>query len=189
MTDILICHIERYITLDEESKNLIIQSFSTFNLLKKELILTEGDLCHYTYFVAEGCLRLYYVDNKGSEQTIQFALENWWMTDIEAFNHHRSASFSIQAVERTLLLGIRKNDLDLLVKEIPDLEKYFRNVYERAYSASLLRIKLLRLPKDEFYALFCTKYPEFIQRIPQKLLASFLGFTPEYLSELRKRNH
>ncbi len=68
------------------------------------------------------------------------------------------------------------------------MEKYFRLVYERAYAASLLRIRMIsRMPKQEFYELFANKYPEFIQRLPQKVLASFLGFTPEYLSELRKK--
>lgn len=122
------------------------------------------------------------------EQTIQFALENWWITDIDAFHRKGKSSFSIQAVENTTVLGITKDDWDALLEMHPELEKYFRHIYERAYAASLFRMKFFRLPKDEFYALFCDKYPGFIQRIPQKLLASFLGFTPEYLSELRKRN-
>ena len=75
-----------------------------------------------------------------------------------------------------------------LLATTPIMEKYFRLMYERAYAASLLRIRLIsRMPKKEFFQNFESKYPDFLQRIPQKILASFLGFTPEYLSELRKK--
>lgn len=130
---------------------------------------------------------MFYVDDKGTEQTIQFALETWWMTDIDAFNRKSKSFFYIQAVEDTSLLGITKSDWDQLLEAFPGMENYFRMVYERAYSASLFRMRYLRLPKDEIYKTFISKYPGFIQRIPQKLLASFPGFISEYLSELRKK--
>lgn len=76
----------------------------------------------------------------------------------------------------------------MLLEEIPSLNKYFKNIYHRAYAASLMRIKyVFSMSKEDFYDHFCNSYPDFIQRIPQKILASFLGFTPEYLSELRKK--
>lgn len=188
MPEILIDHLRKYIALNDAALQQIMASFTTFDLQKRQLVVTEGALCLHLYFVAKGCLRLFYMDDKGMEQTIQFALENWWMTDIEAFNRKGKSSFSIQAVEHTTVLCITKNDWDALLEMHPELEKYFRLIYERAYAASLFRMKFFRLPKEEFYTLFRDKYPEFIQRIPQKLLASFLGFTPEYLSELRKKN-
>lgn len=187
MTEVLLEHIKKYIPITDETAGQIMKAFTTFNLQKREMVVAEGEVCSRIYFVSKGCLRMFYMDDKGTEQTIQFALENWWMTDIEAFNRNGKSSFSIQAVENTILLGITKNDWDELLKKCPELEKYFRLIYERAYSASLFRMKFFRLPKDEFYDLFFDRYPEFIQRIPQKLVASFLGFTPEYLSELRKK--
>lgn len=188
MTEILTDHLRKYVTLSDAALRQIMASFTEFDLPKKQFVVKEGDFCPYLYFVDKGCLRLFYLDDKGMEQTIQFALENWWITDIDAFHRKGKSSFSIQAVENTTVLGITKDDWDALLEMHPELEKYFRHIYERAYAASLFRMKFFRLPKDEFYALFCDKYPGFIQRIPQKLLASFLGFTPEYLSELRKRN-
>ncbi|WP_028980948.1 Crp/Fnr family transcriptional regulator [Sporocytophaga myxococcoides] len=187
MIEVLLDHISKYTKLNNEATEEIAKSFGTFELHKRRLILSEGELCSRIYFVAKGCLRMFYLDEKGTEQTIQFALENWWMTDIDAFNRKGIATFSIQAVENTTVLGINKDDWDLLLEKHPGLEKYFRIIYERAYAASLTRMKFFRLPKDEFYKFFSLKYPAFIQRIPQKLLASFLGFTPEYLSELRKK--
>jgi CRP-like cAMP-binding protein len=187
MHKLLVNHIKRYIDVSDAASKEIEESFVVFDLQKRQLVVSEGELCTHLYFVAKGCLRLFYLDEKGMEQTIQFALENWWMTDIDAFNRKGKSSYSIQAVENTTLFGIAKNDWDNLLEKNSDLEKYFRVIYERAYSASLFRMKMFRLSKDDFYNLFCDKYPEFIQRIPQKILASFLGFTPEYLSELRKK--
>jgi CRP-like cAMP-binding protein len=138
--------------------------------------------------VVKGCLRLFFIDDNGLEQTLQFALENWWITDLDAFRSAQRSVYIIQALEDTEVLVLTAKNYALLPEKIPLMEKYFRLVYERAYAASLHRIRMIsRMPKNEFYERFESKYPEFIQRIPQKILASFLGFTPEYLSELRKK--
>ncbi len=187
MPETLLEHIKKYIPLSKKAETQIRSSFSTLILQKKKMALAEGEPCTHIYFVAKGCLRLFYLDEKGAEQTLQFALENWWMTDLDAFHRNGRSSYSIQSLENTILLSISKNNWDALLKQHPELEKYFRHIYERAYAASLFRMKVFRLSKEEFYSLFVEAYPGFIQRIPQKLLASFLGFTPEYLSELRKK--
>ncbi|MBE8721091.1 Crp/Fnr family transcriptional regulator [Sphingobacterium pedocola] len=187
MYDTLFQHVKKFIPIHDGALEIIARSFVLFEVQKKEIILNEEQLCTYIYFVSEGCLRLFYTDEKGTDQTIQFALETWWMTDIDAFHRSAKSSFCIQAVEDSLLLGIKKSDWDTLLEGFPEMEKYFRQIYERAYAAAIFRMKYLRLPKDEIYKTFISKYPEFVQRIPQKLLASFLGFTPEYLSELRKK--
>lgn len=162
--------------------------FETRTYRKKELLQEEGKTCNSYFFVVKGCLRLYFTDNNGAEQTLQFALENWWMTDLDAFRARQRSAYSIQALEATEVLAINAKNYTLLLEKTPLIEQYFRRVYERAYAASLLRVRMIsRMPKHEFYELFETKYPEFIQRIPQKIMASFLGFTPEYLSELRKK--
>ncbi len=183
----LLERIKRHCLLSSEAEAAIGNSFQMQAAPKKQMILRTNSYCSTIHFVASGCLRMFYIDDKGAEQTIQFALENWWMTDHEAFNKGSKSSFSIQAIEDTTLMVISKKDLDLLLEHFPELEKYFRRIYERAYSASLFRMMFMRLSKDESYSLFCERYPAFVQRIPQKLLASFLGFTPEYLSELRKK--
>ncbi|MBO9659286.1 MAG: Crp/Fnr family transcriptional regulator, partial [Chitinophagaceae bacterium] len=133
-----------------------------------------------------GCMRMFFLTENGTEQTIQFALENWWMTDIEAFNKGKKATLSVQTIEACELLAIDRPSLEKLLTIHPDMERYFRMIYERAYSASLSRVRyIFQLSKEDFYHHFSTTYPEFVQRIPQKIMASFLGFTPEYLSGLR----
>lgn len=152
------------------------------------MLQEEGKRCAAYFFVVKGCLRLFFTDTNGVEQTLQFALENWWMTDLDAFRAGKNAGYSIQALEPTEVLSISPQKYEQLLLENSLMEEYFRRIYERAYAASLLRIQLIsRMPKQEFYENFESKYPGFLQRIPQKVLASFLGFTPEYLSELRKK--
>lgn len=183
----LIQHIQKVTGNTVIADKSILPFFETKVYKKKEILLQEDERCLYYFFVVKGCLRLYFLDRNGAEQTLQFALENWWMTDMDAFRAARSSAYTIQAMEATEVLAINRTNYELILQQFPVIESYFRAVYERAYAASLLRIRMIsRMPKDEFYELFQTKYPDFIQRIPQKILASFLGFTPEYLSELRK---
>jgi CRP-like cAMP-binding protein len=161
--------------------------FETKTYKKKDILQEEAKRCLSYFFVVKGCLRLFFTDYNGTEQTQQLALENWWMTDLNAFRSGRNSAYTIQALEATEVLVLSSANYELILGEFPVMEKYFRLVYERAYAASLLRIQMIsRMPKDEFYELFQSKYPDFLQRIPQKILASFLGLTPEYLSGLRK---
>jgi len=185
----LIQHIQ-IITADQAvDGDAILPFFKTKTFRKKGILQEQDERCLSYFFVVKGCLRLFFVDDNGVEQTIQFALENWWMTDLNAFRNGRKSAYAIQALEETEVLTITAPNYESVLAEFPVMQHYFRLIYERAYAASLLRIQMIsRMPKPEFYELFQSKYPEFMQRIPQKILASFLGFTPEYLSELRKKS-
>ncbi|NHA06952.1 Crp/Fnr family transcriptional regulator [Mucilaginibacter sp. HC2] len=183
----LIQHIQKITSDSGVDGDAILPFFETKIFKKKDILQEEDKRCLWYFFVIKGCLRLYFTDYNGVEQTMQFALENWWMTDLNAFRSGQRSGYTIQALEATEVLAITAANYELLMAKFPITESYFRLIYERAYAASLLRIRMIsRMPKDEFYELFQSRYPEFIQRIPQKVLASFLGFTPEYLSELRK---
>jgi len=183
----LIQHINKITGQPVTDISAILSFFEAHTFRKKEILQEEGKRCSSYFFVASGCLRLFFTDDNGAEQTLQFALENWWMTDLDAFRAGKTSGYSIQALEPTEVLRISYKNYEQLLYKNPLMEQYFRRVYERSYAASLLRIQLIsRMPKQAFYENFASKYPDFLQRIPQKVLASFLGFTPEYLSELRK---
>ncbi|HUP11468.1 MAG TPA: Crp/Fnr family transcriptional regulator [Niastella sp.] len=156
---------------------------------KKQFLLQEGDRCQEKFFIVTGCVYIYYLRQNGIDQTIDFALENWWTSDFMAFQHHAPARFSIRAVETTTVLCITANRQRDLLDKMPELNGYFHQVFQKAYAASQIRLrKLYELSKEELYRDFSTNFPDFIQRVPQYLLASFLGFTPEYLSEIRKKS-
>jgi len=188
MSEQLISHLTKYIEIDSEDIPLILAYFQHVRLHKKENILEEGQICKAHYFVVKGCIRLFFVNEKGVEQTTQFAIENWWLTDYFAFQNHQISGFYIQAVENTDLIALSLQSQEELFIQFPQMEKYFRLIYQRAYAASQLRMKYqYDFSREELYHHFNDRFPEFIQRIPQYLLASYLGFTPEYLSEIRKK--
>jgi CRP-like cAMP-binding protein len=181
-------HIRKLLKTNVEELPEIIHYFKPVHTSRKQNLLVEGKICSENYFVQKGCLRLYFVNEKGIEQTVQFALENWWLSDYSSFNSRHPSDFNIQAVEQSELLSISASDQESMLDKYPAMEKYFRLIHQRAHAAFQFRIKsLYDLSREELYHQFNDRYPEFVQRIPQYLLASFLGFTPEYLSEIRRK--
>lgn len=188
MTNTLKQHIEKYIGINEQDYEGIFKFFDVIHIKKKENLLAEGKICRANYFVVKGCLRLYFIKENGAEQTIQFAIENWWLADYTSFEKQQPSGFYLQAVENTDVLAITYQCQEEMLQQFPIMERYFRLMHQRANAAGQFRIKgLYGQSREELYRQFNKRYPEFVQRIPQYLLASFLGFTPEYLSELRSR--
>ncbi|SFH28479.1 Crp/Fnr family transcriptional regulator [Pedobacter insulae] len=182
-------HIKRYVVLNETETQFLISKVNVLTVKKKEFLLQEGNVCKANYFVEEGLLRMFFINEKGVEQITQFALENWWLSDYMSFTKQLNAQFCIQAVEQSEVIAIPYYIQDELFEKLPQLEKYFRMVMQRAYAASQMRFKYFYdYSKEENYRQFVSLFPEFVQRIPQYMLASYLGLTPEYLSELRKKN-
>ncbi|WDF66957.1 Crp/Fnr family transcriptional regulator [Sphingobacterium oryzagri] len=189
MLNILKKHIEKFVQVSDDQFEEVKNFFDIRELAKKENLLEEGQICRHHYFVLKGLLRKFYINEKGTEQTTEFAIETWWLTDNYAYEHRIPTDFYIQAVESCTILYISQDNQEKLLKEFPIMERYFRFVYQRAYAAAQKRVKyLFSLSKEEFYWQAVRNHPEFIQRVPQYLIASYLGFTPEYLSEIRKRH-
>ncbi|MDP4208098.1 MAG: Crp/Fnr family transcriptional regulator [Bacteroidota bacterium] len=185
----LIQHIRKYVELDENDVLVLIKYIKLVSLKKKEFLLKEGQVCRSLYFVEKGCLRMFFINDKTVEQITQFALDNWWMSDYFSFMDNKPSDYYIQTVEKSEVLTIDVFSFEELLKELPQMERYFRIIMQRALAASQLKVKYMyELTKEEFYMHFCTSFPEFIQRIPQYMIASYLGLTPEYVSELRKKN-
>ena len=188
MLQIFFAHINKFTEISEEEFSEIITYFEIRKLGKKEILMEAGSVCNQHFFVLTGCLQMYYANEKGAEQTLQFALENWWLTDNLAFLQQRKTEFSIQAVENSEVLSIDFKNQEILLEKFPKLEKYFRNVFEKAAGAAQMRVKyIFDYSKEEMFFTFRDQYPEFIQRVPQYLIASFLGLTPEYLSEIKSK--
>jgi len=182
-------NLEKFITIDDKNFDEVLQYFDHKIIKKKQNLMQEGDYCSELYFVEQGCLRMFFLKDNGIEQTTEFAIEQWWLTDNFSFDRKLPTTFYIQAVEPTTVLYINHDKREELFKSYPIMEQYFRMVYQRSYAASQRRIRYLyEFTREELYFHFEGNYPEFVQRIPQYLLASFLGFTPEYLSEIRSKH-
>ena len=181
-------HLDKFITVNDEEFASILPFFKVIEVKKKETLMLDGEICKSMFFVVKGCLRKFFVNEKGVEQTMEFAIENWWISDTFAYERQIKSDFYIQAVEKSVILEINLQTQEELLKKHPLMERYFRMIYQRAYAASERRIRYLyEMSREELYMHFSTHYPEFIQRIPQYLIASYLGFTPEYLSEIRAK--
>lgn len=184
----LIEHIRKYIEVAERDVAPILNFFQPLHFVKKQTLMEQGTRCKYHYFVVKGCLRMFFLDEKGVEQTTQFAIEGWWITDYQAFDRQANTDFAIQAVEATEVLRIDYERQENLFKQFPQFERYYRLVYQRAYSALQLREKYFYdFSRTQFYQHFNDHFPDFTKRIPQHLLASYLHMTPEYLSEIKKK--
>ena len=184
----LTTHIRKFCSIDPEKLSLLEPFFELRTYRKKELLLSEGDRCYEKFFIVKGCIHLYYLRQDGIEQTVDFAIENWWASDFMAFQDGSAARFSIRAIETTDVLCISADGQRELLDKVPELNEYFHYVFQKAYAASQMRFRFLNeFSKEELYRHFSLQFPAFVQRVPQYLLASFLGFTPEYLSEIRKK--
>ncbi|WP_430612189.1 Crp/Fnr family transcriptional regulator [Flavobacterium sp. JP2137] len=175
--------------LNPEDYEVVHAFFKKTKLRKKDCLLKAGDVSNSLYFVSQGCLRMFFVADNGQEKTAYFALEQWWISDFLSFTRGGASSFYIDAVEKSEVYELTQVNQELLLETFPALERYFRIHLERAYGAAQYRVKYhFSLSKEENYIHFKSLFPEFIQRVPQYMLASFLGLTPEYLSEIRKKN-
>ncbi len=179
-------HIEKFITLEPSEIDTLESYLSLSCIKKKDHVLKEGQVCDTMYFIAKGCMRQYIINSRGSEQTLQFGIENWWITDYLSYHNHVPSHFYIQAVENTEVIAIEKSVLESLLVEIPKLERYFRIVSQKSFGAAQMRIKFLfTMSAEERYHHFNDLNPEFVQRVPQYMLASYLDFSAEFMSKIR----
>ncbi len=189
MSEAFKTHVRKFIAISNDELAAVLQYFRTQHVDKKENLLIEGQVCKSHYFVRKGILRKFFINEKGVERTTEFAIENWWMTDHLAYEAASKTQFYIQAVEKAELLVISRDRQEEMLLRHPAMEKYFRGVYQKAYGATQMRIKFMYdFSREELYHHFRISEPEFLQRVPQYLIASYLGFTPEYLSEIRKKS-
>ncbi|OMP80845.1 Crp/Fnr family transcriptional regulator [[Flexibacter] sp. ATCC 35208] len=184
----LLQHVQRFVELNSEEQELLLSCMRYEEVSKKTYLLKQGKICTGRYFVIKGLLRQYIVGENDAEQITHFALENWWIADYDSLERRQPSEFCIQAVELTELLVLDKEKEDELFRQVPKMERYFRLVLQRSYAASMMRIKyIFTTSGEERYNHFNSLFPEFIQRIPQYMLASYLGFSAEFLSKIRAK--
>lgn len=184
----LLAHIAQYVSLSEAESALLQTYLGHQTIARKEHVLVEGQVCTANYFVLRGCLRTYLVNEKGTEQTIQFGIENWWLTDYASLDNQVPSQFYMQATENAEVVVLEKRVQEELFRQLPQLERYFRILLQKAAAAALFRVKFLySLSGEARYHHFNDHFPAFVQRVPQYMLASYLGFTPEFLSKIRAK--
>lgn len=156
------------------------------NFKKKTLLLSQGEICKFEAYIIKGCVKKYYIDQNGDEVILQFAVEDWWISDIGSFSEQKPSNLFIETLEDTEVLIIDYESKQQLFQEIPKLERVFRIMMQRAYSVLENRFYATVAHSAEArYLEFLDKYPNIPQRVPQQQIASYLGITPESLSRIK----
>ena len=189
MFELLFQKFDEKIGLTKEEKELSRKFFIPKKLRKRQYLLQEGDVCKYVAFVEKGLLRCYTVSDKGQEHITQFAFEGWWISDQVSFLTGEPSGYNIDALEDCELLLLTKPAEDEMLERIPKLERYFRILLQNNLIATQKRlVSSLSQTAEERYNELITVCPSTLpRRIPQHMLASFLGITPETLSRIRKQ--
>lgn len=185
---ILFEHIEEKVHLNEKDKGLVMNFFKSKKLRKKQYLLQEGDMCKYISFVAQGLMKSYTVDEKGNEHINLFAWEGWWISDFASFIFGNEAKLNIDTIEDTKLLLLSRENYEKMLKDVPVMDRYFRILYQNSLATKDSRlISANTHTAEEKYAMFLDTYPSISQRLPQNLIASYLGLSPETISRIKRR--
>ena len=188
MFDVLFQKFDEKVQLSAKEKELAKSFFLPKKLRKRQYLLQEGDAAKYVAFVEKGMLRSYTVDEKGVEHIIQFAFEGWWISDQYSFLTGEPSAYNIDALEDCELLLLSKTAEEQLMEQVPKMERYFRILLQNSLIAMQRRIiGSLSQPAEKRYTELISSCPTIPQRVPQHMMASFLGITPETLSRIRKQ--
>ena len=176
------------VVLTPEEETFIKQFLTPKKLRKKQYFLQEGDTGKGICFVEKGALRAYVPDEEGNEHITAFAFEGWTIGDLNSFIRDEPATLNIDALEDCELMVISKQAHDELLQKMPKYETYIRMLVTDAYIALQRRTTIMiSLPLEERYLAFTQMYPTLFQRVPQHMIASFMGLSPETLSRVRSR--
>lgn len=164
-----------------------IHDLKTKEVAKGELLLRKGEICRYGYFVVKGCLKSYVLDTTGKEYILQFAPENWMVSDLDSFINHTASTTFIEAIEKSELKLFPQSFFDQ-PKQLNNAELFEQNqkLIKNIIVANKRLASIFSDTAKERYLDFCKTYPNLIQRLPLKLIAAYIGITPEYLSEIRR---
>ncbi len=185
MTHPLRQHFEKITPLSDQEFDYILSNFTTKKLKKHQFLLQENTEVQYDYFVIKGLLKAYHVDKEGKEHIMQFAMEDWWISDYQAYFNKEKASLNIDCIEDVEVLCLSLENRDKLCAELHQIEHFFRKKSNAGYVALQRRIlSLLNSSAKERYDQLLLQYPSLFQRVPKTLIAAYLGVSRETLSRL-----
>lgn len=188
MYDLFFRKFNEKIALTTEEEAIVKQYLTPKKLRRKQYLLQEGDVCKSICFVEKGALRAYVLDETGDEHIVAFALEGWTLGDLSSFIKAEPATWNIDALEDCELVLLSKQAYDDLLQVMPKYETYIRLLMTDAYMALQRRTTyMISLPLEERYLAFTQMYPTLFQRVPQHMIASFMGLSAETLSRVRNR--
>ncbi|MFK7756507.1 MAG: Crp/Fnr family transcriptional regulator [Flavobacteriales bacterium] len=182
-----ITHIQKKASLSKADIELINSLVIPEKLKKGDFISEQDEVSKYSSYVVSGCTKTFHTDSDGNTHVVSFAVEDWWAGDLASFITNSPADYSVQCLEDTQVLHLTEPIFDTLFEQTEGFERFFRKLIQSAYVHAQKRIvNNFSLTAKEHYLLFQKQYPQIEQRVPQYLVASYLGITKEFLSKIRK---
>lgn len=189
MFEIFKAYVIRHAMVSEDEFALIESVAFTKKLRKRQYLLQEGNICHHYCFITKGLMRVYSVDDKGNEYVIRFARENWWIADCESLYMGTPSKLNIDAIEDSELLLFEKTAINMLMEKVPAFGNMMTNMMRKSSVTTQNRIhEAITSRSTQKYDSFIKRYPDFALRVPQAMIASYLGIKPETLSRLRSKH-
>ncbi|MGY6648398.1 Crp/Fnr family transcriptional regulator [Wenyingzhuangia sp. IMCC45574] len=187
ITDSIAFKIFKSFTFSQAEIAIIESKFHKEYYNKGDVILNVGEVVYDQYFVDIGCLRAFFLKSDGKEHTVQFAINDWWMSDYTAFFYTENSTITIECLQDSSVYRISRTDLKALYKEVPLVETFFREKLEKAYANFQRRILSANTQNtQERYLDFVQRYPGIVENVKNYHIASYLGVTTETLSRIRK---
>lgn len=184
----LLKYISNFVQLTTDEVAFLESKVTIRKYLKGQYIVQQGDICKNSCFVLQGCTKTFYVDKDGQEHILMFSIENWWTSDMGSYITQTPADFNVQCLENSELVMFSYDIIEDLYREIPKLERFFRQIIERAFVAMQKRlVRNFSLSAKDQYLYFRDQYPLIEQRIPQYMIASYLGISKEFLSKIKSQ--
>lgn len=186
--ELLLDQFRRYITLTVAEEQTAISLLTSRSFKRGQFITVEGEVNRYTNFITQGSARVYYVDLNGQEHVIQLGIKNWWVGDYPSFIEQQPGWLYTEALQATDTLSFSYENLQILYEKVPKMERFFRLITQKAYSAFQKRmLRNLSMDAESRYVTFQNAYPDLDLFIAQKHIASYLGMSAEFLSKIKKR--
>jgi len=177
--------IENIVELSDDEFSYVLSHFSTRKFKKNQYLIQAGDFAPNDYFVIKGLIKSSYTEEQGKEHIIQFAMEDWWISDPQAYHNSKRAILNVSCLEDTETYYISLDNREKLCADLRKMEYFFRKKTQSGYIALQRRIiSLMSQSAKERYDQFITLYPQLQQRVPKTLIASYLGISRETLSRL-----
>jgi CRP-like cAMP-binding protein len=186
--ELILKNIEQHVTLTQQEQELFLSKTEIHHYKAKTILLNSGAICKHSYFVNSGILRSFNINDNIVEHVLSFACQGWWIGDMYSLLSQKPGNLFIEVLEDAEVVLLSKENQEILYREIPKLERFFRILTENSLVANQERLMdNLSLTAEERFEKFCKKYPTLIQKIAQKQIASYIGVTPEFFSKMKSR--
>lgn len=187
-TELLLRNLNRHTSFTPAEEARIAAAFELVNYPRRSVLTSPGSPDSQFYYVVEGCLRLSLPTDTGHGHVIQFATEDWWITEINSWLNAMPARLCLDALEDARVMQISRESWNAVVADVPRMERHFRILAQRGLGAMQHRlVDVLSLSAMERYLAFRKQYGALEGRLPQHQIAAYIGVTPEFLSALRRR--